>query len=85
VLVAKAHRKIRNQRHAFHHDVSRWLVDRYGLIAVEDLNIRALSRDILARSVADAGWSSFFQKLAYKAECAGRELVKVNPRRTSQT
>src|SRR5436309_3385894 len=33
-LVAKAHRKIRNQRAAFHHDLSRWLVERYGLIAV---------------------------------------------------
>jgi putative transposase len=39
-LVAKAHRKIRNQRAAFHHDLSRWLVERYGLIAVEDLNIK---------------------------------------------
>ena len=29
-LVAKAHRKIRNQRAAFHHDLSRWLVERYG-------------------------------------------------------
>jgi len=28
--VAKAHRKIRNQRAAFHHDLSRWLVERYG-------------------------------------------------------
>src|SRR5262245_21931860 len=40
---------------------------------------------MLARSVNDAGWSSFFAKLAYKAECAGRELVKVDPRGTSQT
>src|SRR5438105_4475183 len=41
-LVAKAHRKIRNQRAAFHHDLSRWLVERYGLIAVEDFNIKGL-------------------------------------------
>ena len=40
--------KIRNQRAAFHHDLSRWLVERYGLIAVEDLNIKGLSRGILA-------------------------------------
>src|SRR5437016_8458118 len=62
-LVAKAHRKIRNQRAAFHHDLSRWLVERYGLIAVEDLNIKGLSRGILAGSVHDAGWNSFFAKL----------------------
>ena len=40
VLVAQAHRKIRHQRSAFHHEVSRWLVNRYGVIAVEDLNIK---------------------------------------------
>ena len=85
VLVAQAHRKIRNQRTAFHHDVSRWLVNRYGVIAVEDLNVKGMSRGMMARSVNDAGWSAFFRKLSYKAECAGREFVKVDPRGTSQT
>jgi putative transposase len=84
-LVAKAHRKIRNQRAAFHHHLSRWLVGRYGFIAVEDLNIKGLSRGMLAGPVHDAGWNSFFAKLWYKAASAGRELVKVNPRGTSQT
>src|SRR6184192_640327 len=72
------------QRAAFHHDLSRWLVERYGLIAVEDLNIKGLSRGILAGPVHDAGWNSFFAKLWYKAASAGRELVKVDPRGTSQ-
>ena len=84
VLVAQAHRRIRNQRASFHHEVSRWLVNRYGLIAVEDLNVKGLSRGMLARSVHDAGWSSFFAKLSYKAASAGRALVKVDPRGTSQ-
>jgi putative transposase len=85
VLLAKAQRKIRNQRLNFHHELSFWLVCYFGLIAVEDLNIRGLSRGWLARSVHDAGWGSFFAMLAYKAESAGRELVKVDPRGTSQT
>ena len=84
VLVAKAHRKIRNQRAACHHHVSRWL-NRYGLIAIENLHIAGLSRGMLARSVHDAGWRSFLQKLSYKAACAGRDLVTVDPRGTSQT
>jgi len=83
-LVAKAYRKIRNQRAAFHHHLSRCLVDRYGFIAVEDLNIQGFSRGILAGPVHDAGWNSFFTKLWYKAASAGRELVKVDPRGTSQ-
>ncbi len=78
-------RKIRNQRASFHHDVSRWLVDGYGVIAVEDLNVKGLSRGMLARSVADVGWNSFFAKLSYKAASAGRELVRVDPHGTTQS
>lgn len=38
----------------------------------------------LAKHVLDAGWAQFFTILASKAECAGRELVRVDPRGTSQ-
>ena len=62
-----------------------WLAEHYGLIAVKDLNIKGLSRGILAGSVHDAGWNSFFVKLSYKAASARGELVKVDPRGTSQT
>jgi putative transposase len=40
---------------------------------------------MLAQSVNDAAWNAFFQKLSCKAEFAGRELVKVDPRGTSQS
>jgi putative transposase len=66
------------------HQLSRRLVDRYQLIAVEDLNIKGLAGGMLAKPVHDAGWSSFIEKLAYKAASAGRVLVKVDPRGTSQ-
>jgi putative transposase len=59
-------------------------VNRFGLIAIEDLNIKGLAGGMLAKSVHDAGWSRFFQKLAYKAESAGRLLIAVDPRGTSQ-
>jgi putative transposase len=81
----RAHAHVRNQRSDFHHKLSRDLVDQHGAIAVEDLNVKGLSGGMLARSVHDAGWDGFLQKLSYKAECAGRVLVKVDPRGTSQT
>jgi putative transposase len=81
----KAHAKVKNQRTDFHHKTARTLVDTYGVIAVEDLNIKGLASGMLAKSVNDVGWSAFLDKLTTKAEEAGRLLVKVNPRGTSQT
>jgi putative transposase len=85
VLLASCHRRVFNRRADFHHKLSRQIVNRYGLIAVEDLNVKGLAGSRLAKSVNDAAWASFIDKLAYKAESAGRELVKVDPRGTSQT
>jgi putative transposase len=38
----------------------------------------------LDRSIHDAGWGVLLSFLAYKAEDAGRELITVDPRHTSQ-
>lgn len=81
----KIHQKIKNQRNDFQHKISSYLVKTYDLIAIEKLNILGMSRGILSKQIHDASWSSFFQKLEYKAECAGKKLVKVNPNGTSQT
>jgi putative transposase len=83
--VARLHEKIANQRHDFLHKLSRFLVNRYGKIAIEDLNISNMVRHpYLAKSINDASWGTFARFLAYKAEEAGCEVVKVNPRGTSQ-
>ena len=84
-LLQRANIHVRNQRCDFQHKLSRQLVNEYGVIAVEDLNVKGLSAGMLAKSVHDAGWNSFMQMLSYKAESAGRVLVKVDPRGTSQT
>jgi putative transposase len=39
----------------------------------------------LNRSILDAGWGTLVSMLAYKAEDAGRQLVRVDPRHTSVT
>lgn len=83
-LLARAHLRVANQRRDFHHKVARSLVNTYGLIAVEDLNVKGLAGGMLARSVHDAGWGAFLTTLAHKAEEAGRVLVRVNPNGTSQ-
>ena len=85
LLLQKAHAHVKNQRADFQHKTARALVNTYGVIVVEDLNIKGLASGMLAKSVNDAGWSGFLMKLAYKAAEAGRTLIPVDPRGTSQT
>jgi putative transposase len=40
---------------------------------------------MLAKHVADASWAQLTAMLDYKAASAGVEIVRVDPRRTSQT
>jgi len=84
VVVARLHRKVREQRSDFHHKVSRKLVNTCGFIAVEDLNIKGMVKNHrLAKSISDAGWGQFLNYLAYKAEEAGCRVEKVPPHYTS--
>ena len=83
--VASVHERIKNKRKNFAHQESRKLVNRYGFIAVEDLSVnRMVKNHCLAKSIADAAWTDLTNKIAYKAEYAGRRFVKVNPAYTTQ-
>ncbi|WP_339094667.1 RNA-guided endonuclease InsQ/TnpB family protein [Deinococcus sp. VB343] len=82
--VAKIHRKVSRQRLDFHHKTANKLIRENDLIAHEDLNVGGMGRGNLARSIHDVGWSQFFSLLALKAVDAGRQVVRVDPRFTSQ-
>jgi putative transposase len=83
-ILRAQHDRLRRTRLDFHHKVALGLVRRFDSIAVEALNIKGLAAGILAKQVHDAAWGQFISILASKAECAGRELIKVDPRGTSQ-
>jgi len=82
----KAYEHLANQRRDFAHKLSAKYVKNYGIIAVEKLNIQGMVRNKrLAKGIYDACWYQFISFLSYKAESAGRILVKVDPKDTTQT
>ena len=88
VRVAKLHRKVSRQRTDFHFKTAHYLVKNYDKIVVEDLDIKGMiekeCQKGLNKSIHDVGWASFMQVLLFKAEKAGKEVVMVDPRNTSQ-
>jgi len=83
--VARVHERIGNQRKDKLHKVSRSYVNRYGLIAIENLKpANMVKNHSLALSISDASWGLLRFFLAYKAESAERRLVSVPPHYTSQ-
>jgi putative transposase len=99
-MLQRAHAHVAQQRRYFHHGEARKLVNRFGLIAVEDLQIQHLVRSAtgtvdqpgtrvrqkagLNREILSAAWGMFVIILFSKAAEAGRIGVKVNARGTSQ-
>lgn len=85
-VVARVHERTVWRRDDFSHQHSRRIVNRFGLIAVEDLEVnRMLANHCLAKSISDAAWSGFRSMIAVKAGWAGRKYISVNPAYTSQT
>ena len=84
-LLARKQQKVRRQRQDFHHKTALALVRQYDTIYLEDLRVRNLVRNHhLAKSISDAGWAQFRTILEYKAACAGKQVVAVEPAYTSQ-
>jgi len=83
--VARLHEQIANQRLDWWHKTTRQLVDQYGAVVLEDLPLNfMLQNGHLSRSAHDVGLGMFRTLLDYKAIEAGVEIVRINPKHTSQ-
>lgn len=84
-MVAKYNEKIANQRNNYLHNLSKQLVEQYDLIKIEDLKTKnLLHKHKLARAIANQSWRKLRSQLEYKCAWYGKQLVTVNPRKTSQ-
>lgn len=84
-MVAKYSEKIANQRHNYIHNLTKQLAEQYDVIKVEDLKTKNLLKNHkLARAIANQSWREIRRQLEYKCEWYGKQLVTVNPWKTSQ-
>src|SRR4028119_1079914 len=71
--LGRQHKKVADKRKDFHFKIAFYLLSKYDVVAHEELNVKGLVRTRLAKSVLDAGWSSFLSILTNKAENADRK------------
>ncbi len=78
--VAKIHKKISNQREDYLHKLSKQLSDTYDAIAIEDLDMRAMSNSGFGNGKAtmDNAYGKFTAMLEYKLNNQGKRLIKVD-------
>jgi putative transposase len=88
-VVSRVHERIHSKRNEFCHQQARKIINQYGIICVENLNINRMKGKgntiRLGKAISDVAWGLFLQLLIYKAEEAGRQVIEVNPAYTSQT
>ena len=83
--VSLIYEKIANRRDNFVHQLSRQIVNRFGITVFEDLKVKNMVKDNhLSKSISDVAWSKFTTYTKNKAEEAGSIVVFVNPNNTSQ-
>lgn len=84
ILLRKLHAHISHCRADYLHKIPTKLVQTYGTIVLENLNVQGPAQGVLSKQVHDAGWSQFVALLKCKAENAGSRVIEVDPRYTSQ-
>lgn len=79
IKVARAFEKVRNCRQDWQHKLSTKLADQYDIVAVEDIDYKAMSHGLhLAKATADNGFGQFRTFLSYKLVERGKKLVTID-------
>jgi putative transposase len=77
--VARLYSKVTRQRNEYYHLVSRYLVDNYDSIYVEDLSSKnMLQNRKLSRAIHEVAWATLSEMISYKSSWAGKTYHRID-------
>ena len=77
LVLARLHRKVTNQRKAYHWQLARELCQKYTVICLEDLNMKWMQKGH-GKKVGDYGFGEFLNILEYVAPPFNTKIVRVD-------
>ena len=81
IKIANLQKHISNKRNDFLHKLTTNLVRNYDVIAIEDLDVKAMKEtdnSVRNKRIGDVSFSEFRRQLAYKSSWYGKDLVVVD-------
>lgn len=77
--LARQHDRVANQRKDWLHKITTYLVRRYDVIALEDLNVRGMVKNHnLAKAITNVSFGEFNRQIEYKAQMYGKQIYRVD-------
>ena len=79
IRVAKAYARVTRIRNEYYHILSKFLVETYDAIYLEDLNVSGMLKNrSLSRKIAESAWSTLKSMIEYKAGYAGKTVHSIS-------
>ena len=77
--LALQHDRVANQRKDWLHKITTYLVRKYDVIALEDLNVRGMVKNHnLAKAITNVSFGEFNRQIEYKAQMYGKQIYRVD-------
>ena len=77
--LARKHNQVANQRRDWLHKITTLLVRKYDVIALEDLNVRGMTKNhSLAKAITNVSFGEFNRQIEYKAQMYGKQIYRVD-------
>jgi putative transposase len=79
LTVAKLYSRLTRMRNEYYHLISRYLIDNFDAIYLEDLNVNGMLKNRrLSRKIHETAWSTLKTMIKYKANYAGKTVHEIN-------